>query len=61
LGTSDLKILLSAKRVKAKSSSFAGQVADFQLKCSVLMENPKSRISGSYPQFSKIPPIKTPI
>jgi hypothetical protein len=49
VGTNGLKILLSAKVVKGKiilRPHYSGQVADFHLKYSMLMENPQNNISG---------------
>ena len=47
-----MKILLSEKEVKGKIvlCPLLSQVADFHLKWSMLMENPKNAITGSYPR-----------
>ena len=48
MGIIELKILLSVQEVKGEIVlKFAGEIADFHLKCSTLMENPKNAITGS--------------
>jgi len=52
MGISNLKILLSAKEVKGKIvlCPLLSQVADFHLKWSMPMGNPKNAITGRSPQ-----------
>jgi hypothetical protein len=59
--TSNLDILLPTKVVKGKIfSHYSDEVADFHLKCSTLMENPKNNLRGSTPLSPGTQPTQDP-